>query len=142
MIQDELVAAANNAAAERDEQSSFIKSLSFSSSEDGGDDKIIKEASIVPIELLQQLKEQVATAAPLHELFRGSSYISASENTTLMSNVRRASFREKAVKSPPSLIDDTADEQHVAQQSKRSIFGRKEWHALLQHLINHQRTVT
>ena len=123
MIQDEVVVAANNGSS--DEQRSFIKSLSFSSSEDG-DDKIIKEASIVPIELLQQLKEQVTTAAPLHELFRGSSYISASENTTLMSNVRRASFREKAVKSPPSLIGDTADEQHVAQQSKRSIFGRKE----------------
>lgn len=130
MIQDEVVVAANNVAAERgssDEQRSFIKSLSFSSSEDGGDDKIIKEASIVPIELLQQLKEQVTTAAPLHELFRGSSYISASENTTLMSNVRRASFREKAVKSPPSLIGDTADEHvDVVQQSKRSIFGRKE----------------
>ena len=88
----------------------LTKSLSFSSSEDS-DDK-----AVLPIELSERI-------LALNELFRGASYISASENTAVVSNIRRASFRDKAVKSPPLLI---GDEDEREQQCKRSVFGRKE----------------
>jgi translation initiation factor 4G len=107
-----------------DEQQELIKSLSFSSSEDG-------DGRTITTELLKQLQEEVtatrtsSTNLPLHELFRGASYMSASENTAVASNVRRASFRERALQSPPLLIDEDVHE-HRAQESKRSIFGRKE----------------
>jgi MFS family permease len=104
-----------------EEQQELIKSLSFSSSEDGDDDRA------VTIELLKQLSATRSSSItpPLHELFRGASYISASANTAVVSNVRRASFRDRALQSPPLLIDGDDNEQHE-QQTKRSIFGRKE----------------
>lgn len=105
-----------------DRQALFMKSLSFSSSEDGED-------KAITMELLKQLQEDVSAARssspnlPLHELFRDTSHLSASANTAVISNVQSPKSREKSLKqSPPLLIlGDGVDEQ-----SNRSIFGRKE----------------
>ncbi|KAL7498684.1 hypothetical protein ACHAWT_008413 [Skeletonema menzelii] len=126
MTQDEVVmVAANLAAAERNRQE-LIKSLSFSSSEEGDD-------RAITMELLKQLQVDVDVTAtrssstnfPLHELFRGASNLSASENTAVISNVQSPSSRETLLQSPPLLIGDGVDEQ-LGRQSKRSVFGWKE----------------
>lgn len=109
------------AAADRgDDHQALIKSLSFSSSEDGDD-------RVITMELLKQLQEDVSAARssspslPLHELFRGAACLSNSASTAVISNVQSQSQRL----SPPLLIGDGVDEQQE-QLSKRSIFGRKE----------------
>ncbi len=114
------------AAAERGDDRQLIKSLSFSSSEDGDD-------RAITMELLKQLQEDVSAARssspslPLHELFRGAACLSASANTAVISNVQSPKSREKSLQSsPPLLIGDHVDDQQERQQSKRSIFGRKE----------------
>jgi len=125
--QDEVMVATNLAAAERsDEQQALIKSLSFSSSEDG------HGGTAITMELLKQLQEDVtatrssSTNFPLHELFRGASYLSASENTAVVSNVQSPSSRELQQSPPLILGDGVAGDELQERESKRSIFGRKE----------------
>lgn len=120
MAQDEVMVAANHLAADRQE---LIKSLSFSSSEESDD-------RAITMELLKQLQEDVtatrssSTNLPLHELYRGASNLSASENTAIISNVQSPSSREELLQSPPLLIGDGVDEQQG--YNKRSVFGWKE----------------
>ena len=84
------------------------------------------------MELLKQLQEDVtatrssSTNFPLHELFRGASYLSASENTAVVSNVQSPSSRELQQSPPLILGDGVADDELQERESKRSIFGRKE----------------
>jgi len=121
--QDEVMVATNLAAAERSDE----QCLSFSSSEDGHNG-----SSAITMELLKQLQEDVtatrssSTNFPLHELFRGASYLSASENTAVVSNVQSPSSRELQQSPPLILGDGVAGDELQERESKRSIFGRKE----------------